>query len=447
MVSKGALYLGGCLAALSISSVALAQDAGSVVQDTFSAISFSGGIGVISLPEIPTGVFSHGAGNFDTSNSGLGVGAEGKVVLSTRFARSGNFDFFVDGVLSGGIFAVNSSAVDTFTGPGYVVIQSYSPGSAVFDLDTTNNGVNASATSDVTSNGQNANENMPAAVGNDAADSITPIPAAPGGFIYSGVSILANGAGAAAFGAVADPNGFSFLGVGDLDGLTITTDVSETAFLASGEIYLGVTGAANNSSNTSMQAYFGPSARHIGRNIDTSIGIDIAEVPGQPVDFQMLGLNRNEELNGDYLGGLVGVGASHLDEQSGIVYSAGVEAGLYAYRFNFSGSESFVIGPNTVNSNTTVSETANGAAWMARGQVAVSMPVSRQSQLTIAGTTEYLSRAPSIARMENPTPTITEAGNAHNADYTTVAGAVTNSRISVGDMWNFGLSATWSNAF
>lgn len=445
MVSKGALYLGGCLAALSISSVALAQDAGSVVQDTFSAISFSGGIGVVSLPELPTGVFSYGNGTFDTSNSGIGVGAEGKVVLSTIFARSGDYNFFVDGVLSGGIYAANSAATDTFTGTGYVVIQSYSPGTAVFDLDTVNNGVNATATSDITAGAVNPNT-TDAGVGNAAADLITPYGVGTG-FVYNADLILAAGAGAAAFGAVADTNGFSFLGVGDLDGLTITTNVRETAFLASGEIYLGVTGSSNNSSNTNMKAYVGPSARHIGRNADTNIDIDIAEVPGQAVDFQMLGLNRNEELNGDYLGGLVGIGGSHLDEQTGIVYSAGVEAGLYAYRFNFSGSESFEIGPNTINSNTTVSQSANGAAWMARGQVAVSMPVSPQSQLTIAGTTEYLSKAPSIARMENPSPTITEAGNVHNADYTTTAGAVTNSRIAVGDMWNFGLSATWSNAF
>jgi len=444
---KGALLLGSCFTALIISSPVLAQDASAdPVADAFSALSLTGGASVLALPGMRTGVFTDGAGTFSPFSNPLGLGAQIGLSFGGTLGKTGDWDIISGLSLSAVIASANSTTVDTFTGQGVVVIQSYSPGTATFNLDTTRDGANASADSviDITDTGANvANAttgvtSVPA--GTSAAFGVTPT--AGDGFAFSGVT-SSGGSTAAAYGATADTSGFTFIGVGDLEGLTVTTNASETVLMASGDINIGVGGAADES--TYLQAYIGPSARHIGRNIDTSIAVDIPEV--NATIFPEIGMNRSEELNGDYIGGLLGIGVSRFDETSGIVYSLTGEGGVYAYGFSYTGNETFNIAGNTVTSATTVSEQSNGVAWLARAQAAMTLPMSGNSTLTFAGSAEYLSRAPSITRAQGPAVVINQAGNDYDADYTSVAGANANSHISFGEMWSFGATASWTTSF
>lgn len=438
MLKKSTLLLGSCLAALSVSSVVFAQDADEVLADTFAAIGVSIGVGVLDLPDIATGVYSSGSGSFDPTSQEVAFGPQVGLNIGGNIGGVGSLDVFAGLSLVGTLASSSDTVIDTFSGPGVVSIQSFSPGTATFDLDTTRTGAAASATT------VNGPINVTQAAGTAGSQQLTPA----AGVIYYGAQTIIAGTDAAAYAGAADVNGFSFLGVGDLDGLKVTTNVSENVLYAGGDIYIGLGGRAEGNTPTYFQAYLGPTARHLGRDLTSKIAVDIPEVPGQPVgQFFDIGLTRTEELNADYLGGFVGLGVTHVDEETGVSVTVAGEGGLYAYRFDYSGRESFTIGSNVIQSNTVISEQNTGSAWFARGQVAVNLPMRQGSTLTLGGSAEYLSKVPGIDRSQGPVPVVSQIGNDHDADSSSVAGANNNSHLSISDMWNFGLTAAWTTPF
>ncbi len=440
--------------ALCLGTVAAAGAASAYAQDASSlsapyALAPSVGVVFMNLPDMDTGVQASGIGDFHPTISGLDIGVETGLNFGAKVGEMGGNDLLLGLTMTGAFSGNNSSSKNSFTGPGVVAVNSYSPPTTSINLVTNSNGVNSTSTvtgtvTDISGTGA-INSTLTSA-GYDSAIHFTPTGGGGTGAAFD--ALVDRGPNsAAAFYAAATPDGATFLAVGDLTGLNITSGINEAAFQTGADITFGMGGGEG---NTYLQGYVGPTVRYLGRNIDSSTTFDIPETAGGP-SIPEFSFNRYEDLNTTYYGGLVGLSLTQMLD-SGMSFTLGAEGGVYGFTAIFAGREQFSL-PNgtgglfTVTSNTKEDEQANGVAWFARAQAATTLPVSQNSSLTFAGSLGYLSKVPTISRSNNPTYTNTQAGDDANLTFSSTAGTNDNANIGFGSMWNFGVSASLTTSF
>lgn len=415
------------------------------------ALAPSAGIVVMGLPDIETGVLTGGTGTFDPDVGGLGIGLDTGFNMATRIGKVDGNDIVVGLTLTGTFASHNASAKDIFTGPGVVMVNSYSAPTATINLTTSSNGAASTSTVNVsgTDAGGTANINLnqtsATASSNISSQDFSPTGSGSGAAFTAMVTQGLNSA--AAYGGVATSTGATFIGVGDLNGLTVTTGVSESIFQTGADITFGLGGGEN---GTYLQGYVGPSIRYMGRNLDNSVTVDIPEPAGHAT-IPNFSVNRYEDLNTTYYGGLVGLSMTQVVDPS-LSFTLSAEGGVYGYAATYTGSEKFNI-PNgagglfSIDATTKQNEQANGIAWFARAQAATTLTVSQNTALTFAGSLGYLSRVPTITRSNNPAFSNTQTGDDATLTYNSTAGSGDNAGIGFGSMWNFGVSASLTTSF
>lgn len=431
-------YLWSCLAVLPALSAshALAQD-----QDR-NAIFFgdSAGIMALTLPNLSSGVSNSGQLGIADIGGQTAVGPMLGLDLGTTIGKLGDLDIVGNLSFLIGVMRATSSSTTALSGPGLITLSSNTPSTATIALTTSSNGAGATANTNVASNGIVIIQNS--ASGPGGSSTTYAVTQTADGAIYAGASTNGLTQSAAAFGAAADATGFTFVGVGDLTGVSLnTTSLRSVAYLgADGSIGL----SSPMTTPTSFTPYVSLGWRQIKQDFETSTTFTL---PGSTLP--PIGLRRNELLDANYVGGGLGLNVTQrMDNQ--LTFNAGLEAGLRRYDFTFTGRDSaiFPVTGGAPAANVPVggtSQSAQGTSWFAKGEAGVTFPVARNLLLGLNGSAEYISTVPTISRSGTDVQ-VTQAGD--DATLTYPAGAASSkSWMAFTDAWSFGLKATLSGSF
>lgn len=435
-------------AALLTSTAAIAQEGG-------LSLGVTGGVSVFALPGMETGIFpgdgSGGdpSGTIDDLGAGIHLGASGSYSLG----RMGDYDASIG--INSFIMVGRSSAtqVESFDGPGVVVIPGYTTPAGEITLTT--NGTTPAADSDVTAQGLTLSYDGTNVGGVTNSWGVT-VAGDESAFIYGAYTIDGPNDAASAYGAIGAEDGGIFIAAGDLTGLEIETTVSREILYGGADLTLAIAGSNN---NWVLHGYAGPSYRFLGQRGSTDIAINIPEVEDAlDLVFPDLSINRDETLSSHYLGGVVGVSGSTTVSDNALL-TLGVEGGLYYTVDRLVGTESYFVGngaltavdPVTVVNGNTAFDTDNGMAFAARGNAALTLPIAENRQITFGGQAEYLSRVATVSR-GNGTGLLTT--NTYNPDVNGDIGDLTYDTasdnrpiLSFGSMWNFTGTISFTGQF
>ena len=411
-----------------------------------------------SLPDMDTGVVSTAPGNFPSSVGGRGVGANFGLSGGIGIGSFGGFDAAIG--LSG--FATvglsSSSVVNTFTGPGVVTIAGYTtPGNANIALATNSVPGNSSASAVIThtnpqGGGELINVNNPVNAGGVVNDYGASIAAGSNSFALGGV-VTQQGAvnSAAAYAAVAASDGGIFFAAGDLTGLAVTTSVARSVIYTGADLSVAM---STNTGDMAIQGYAGPSYRLLSQSSKTTISVDIPEASPSATTFPTYSMIRDEQLTSNYFGGIVGLNLSKPISDA-MIFSLGVEGGVYYVHDSLEGHESYTIAGGalssvpltTVRNANGISMASDGLAWSAKVSPSITVALASNRQLTFSGAVDYLSRVPTVTRDGSvATATNTYAGT-DDGTLNYNAPSQTAHSLSFGPMWSFTPTVSFTGQF
>jgi hypothetical protein len=394
-----------------LGSVALsAMVGGAVAADERPVFALTGAAGVIGigLPTFDTGAFGHTA-------DGLLFGGMIGGSITTGIGDVGGYDAFVS--LRGfGSFAMSADQtfVDTFDGAdGIIVITGLTApgGLSAITMDPT------VSTVDVTgANGANdvVTSTAGGAVGN--ANGVTPDTPPGLGFIIASATDDGAGGNSSGFAGIGDTTGGIFIASGDFEDLEVTTTVSRHVLYGGADLTLGLAGEL--SGGTSLQVYAGPSYRGLKQTNTTTISINIPEEEPSEIIHAEFAIEHEDLLSTHYLGGIVG-GALVVPTDSGVVFSLGLEGGVYNAFASWTGTDTYSTccgsddqgdpSPNlSVTADPLSFDFDNQIAFAARGNASASFAVDTNKVVTLGAGVEYLSH---VAQVNHSGLTQTDAAS------------------------------------
>lgn len=435
--------LGALLPALMCSTAYAADVLQEAVVDDAPEFLITGKVGgiVFDMPDFDTGVFGI---NDDTLAFGGMVGLSGSGAVSSAGDWDVILGFNVFGAIAGG-----STTTAYSDGPGTVYISGLSnpagtittdavPGGAPPDVGTTVNASSATATS-----------------GTDTGAGF----AAPSGtgFIVGAVSTNDDPAGdtVVTYGAIANTTGGIAVVSGDLDG-AISTEVSRQIMYLGADVTLGLGGEIGD--GTSAQVYIGPSYRGLFQENTTTVTVNLPE--SQPVvTLPNFSIATLDDIDSDYLGGVLG-GSVAFGAGDGVVFTLGLEGGVYGVRASWTGQDTYetsggvfdpdgggpiAFGPQptlTVQGPTFERDFDDTIAFAARGNAAVTWAVGSNQALSLGGSLEYLS---AVATVDHAGRTVVNDGVLTGAYPGTDPAPTTTLRW--GSMVNFAITASLTGTF
>ncbi|HEV7277104.1 MAG TPA: hypothetical protein VGN80_12530 [Devosiaceae bacterium] len=412
------------------------------------ALGVTAGVVVLDLPSFAAPVFVDGDVDFDGENDPLAVGGLFGLSASTVVGHHGDsaVSVGISGFLALGSGSTNNT--QTLSGEGSVIISGLSTPTGVITLET--DPATPSAESDISGTTEGVDQNVFVSGGGtiNAWGAEQDLPG--DSFSLAGAQTDAVAGAAAAWGAIASEEGGVFVGVGDLDGLEITTDVRNEFLYGGADLTVALSNAAGE--GVALQGYVGPSYRFLGQRGTTTITVDIPEMePVAPAgyEFPTYGQETVETLNTHYLGGVLGGSMTTLLTDN-MTFTLGLEGGAYYANTHYSGEESYsltggdpalTLGDQTVENAVEVVDTDHGLALAVRGHAALTTAISANQQLTFGAGVEYLSRVATVDRELGGTVT-PGAG-----DITYAGPASGSSLLTFGDMWGFSGSISFTGQF
>lgn len=442
-----------CVPLLLVPGVALGQE-------NNLSLGATGGFAMFNLPDMPTGVYSTGAGTFDTNVDGFGAGATFGLSGSIGLDDIGDLDAAIGLSAFASIGHITSTAVDTFTGPGVVVIPGYTtPGTSSIVL-TTSSGVGNSAgrsqVGDTNPQGGVVAIDVNQPVNGAGTVNVYGVTIAPGGNSFGyGAVVTQQGAtdASAAYGAVAATDGGIFIGAGDLSGLTITTSVGQDVLYTGADVTLALSRPADD--GLLLSGYAGPSYRLLAQRNTSTISVNIPEALPSTTVFPTYSMQRVEDLVSHYLGGVAGLSATTVVGEN-MLFTLGGEAGVFYTMDSLYGTESYSVEGGattpvpltTVTNANTASGSANGVAWSAKADGTLTMALSPTRQLSFSGSLEYLSRVATVTRSNNTTLAAnTYVPGSDDGTLTYNAASSNMPILSFGDMWSFTGAVSFTGQF
>lgn len=398
-------------------STAFAADIAPIVDTpvvSSPAFNITGTAGIVGfdMPEFDTGVL--GVTDDEMLWGGmLGISAAGAI------GNTNGWDVVL-GVNAFGAFAGGSSSSSTWTAdePGTLIITGLStPGTAGPDNGpdlislSTDRSTPEAELEIVNDNPQGGGSDGSGDVsgGTNNVGFVTPS-SAENSFILGALATTTGAA--AAYGAIADSDGGIFIATGDIEGLTIETNVSRQLIYTGADLTLGLAG--NLSDGVSAQVYAGPSYRGLFQDTTTDININIPEMGDTDVIFPEFNISRLDDLDSNYLGGVVG-GNISVAAGSGVLFTLGLEGGVYGVRSTWTGTDTystccgdFGVDPEdddfqggespsyTVTSNSQTENFSDTIAFAVRGNGAVTWAVDENKALSLGGSVEYLSKVATV---------------------------------------------------
>jgi hypothetical protein len=408
-------------------------------------ITGTGGLNVAGVPAFDTGFFGHQAGGALIGGM-FGVSGSGSVATFDDVSLVLGINAYVG--FAGGL----SSWTDSFSGTGTVVITGLTipGGNAAMDLDP-NSGTDVSVNGVGTAAGTIAAAGGVVNVGFVAPDNAGAGPGFIGGVYAEGNGNFMSG------GFIADTSGGVVGIAGDLDGLSITTTTARSLTVAGAEFTAGLAG--NISDTVALQVYAGPSVRSVTGVENTNVTVNFFEQPPSATTFPEFTIGQTDTLTGTYIGGLVGLSSSIVTD--GVIYTLGVEGGVYNVNASWRGVNTYSTccgnfdpaggvvngvpagsgaSPNLAVSSTPMTyDFASTMAVNAKANAGVTFALSENQALTIGGSAEYLSH---VAQVSHPSQTTVTGG-----DEVTSFSAPAASTFSWGSMISLGGTISITGSF
>lgn len=371
--------------------------------------------------------------------------------LTVGLGQTGDLDLLLGlGVFGAFASGATGSWTDTFDSmdSGVVVTGLSTPGgSAAIHLLTDSAAESASFDVDGVVPPDTATGSASGATNNVAA--VTPT--AGSGFVMGSAVVTDTGV-AAAYGGIGEPTGGIFVATGEIDGLTITTEVDRSLFYGGADLTLGLAG--NKNGETGFIVYGGPSYRGLRQDMTTAMTIDIPEAEPSVLTHPEFGISVDDTLTSHYFGGVLG-GNLSVNTSPGMLLTLGVEGGLYGVHSSWDGQDTYSTCCGSVGEpldSTSPEYTVRGPALEAdledavafalRGNAAVSWAVDQSRTVSLGGNVEYLSRVATVSHDDMIT---TGLGDGDDLRWTGGDGATTT--FGWGEMWNYGITASLTGHF
>lgn len=434
--------LGALLPALMCSTAYAADVLQEQVVEDAPAFLITGTAGIVGfdMPDFDTGVFG-------ITDEGMLWGGMIGVSASGSVGNAGGDWDVVLGINAFGAFAGGStSTTQSFAGPGTVYISGLSnPAGTSIVTDSTV----ASSDVDHTASGL-----ATATVGTDTDAAFSS--SSGSGFIVGGVSTNDDGT-ELSYGAIADTTGGIFVASGDINSeLDVTTEVSRQMFYAGADITLGLGGTIGD--GASAQVYVGPSYRGLFQENTTLVTANPVESTAV-VTLPNFSISTLDDIDSHYFGGVLGGNVS-FGASDGVVFSLGLEGGVYGVHASWTGRDTYETSggffdpDNTppINGSTQPPLTVQGPeftgdfddtiAFAARGNAGVTWAVGNNQALTLGGSLEYLSK---VATVDHAGRTIIEPGDVSGA--WPVTDPAPTYDLVWGSMVNFSITASLTGTF
>ncbi|HVX56714.1 MAG TPA: hypothetical protein VHA37_03200 [Candidatus Saccharimonadales bacterium] len=444
------------LPALLLSSAAVAADLGQPAAPDLQR-AFSLGVGVVGfdLPDRTDGIGG--------SDPGTAVGVSLSGAASFGIGHTDDYDVLLGINAFWDMGGGGSTSTQTFSGPGVVVVPGYTtPAGTTIQLGLAKDAGASTVTPSVTDtnhNPQGSNAVLitplvtPADIGG-TANGFGVTPSGDGSsFVFGGLTGDGPNQKGLVFGSAAATDGGVFIAAGDLDGLSITTNSSQSISYGGADITLAL--AKANDGTTSFQGYVGPSYRHLGQHDDTKVSVNIPELDVGST-FPTYSMDSVTDLNSDYFGGLVGATVTQQLSDK-VALTLGGEGALYFNHTSISGTQSYTVsggnqanngGPvpsQTVTNATGPSGDSNSTAFGVRGQAGMTVALAHGLSLGLNGNVDYLSSVPTVSQGSATVTSgsMTDAGG--SVSYT--GAAQPGISLSYGGMLVFGATASLTGHF
>lgn len=262
-----------------------------------------------------------------------------------------------------------------------------------------------------------------------------------------------------AFGAIATTEGVIFLGVGELAGTEITTDVKQDLAYAGGDVTLSQRTTPDDSA-VAFTVYGGPSFRYMGTETTTDTTIQLNQNYFNTATFQYPTFNMNTVENIDtYYAGAVFGGNVDLDVWDGAKLSLGLGAGVYYASSSYaSETEASLNGgfgggggtPNTSVVSNFDLDPEEGFAYTLKGSSAFSADISDNMQINFGLGAEYMSRVATSRFVGEDGAVLTSDSGTDvddaDAEYNG-ANATGGTVLAFGDAWSFKATAGLTGQF
>lgn len=358
-----------------------------------SVFTLTGTFGIVGfqLPTFDTGAFGHTAGG--TLFGGM-IGAN----VTATLGQTDDLDVLLRLAGFGAFGTGSSSWTDTFTSANSAVIVTglSAPGAGSITLTP---GAGASTLTVVGAGGTSTG--VVAAAG---TTNVSTVSADGTGFIFgSAVTTPTTGA---AYGGIGASSGGIFIASGDIDGLSITTNVQRNIFYGGADLTLGLAGDFDG--QTSAQGYVGPSYRGLVQNINTRIAINIPEALPSALTHPEFSITVADTLTSNYFGGVLG-GNLSFETSPDMTFTLGLEGGVYSVNASWRGQDTYAtccgaVGAPITSTSPTLSvqgpamtsDLGSTIAFAARGNAAVTFALEGNKALTFGGNVEYLSQVAAV---------------------------------------------------
>ena len=288
---------------------------------------------------------------------------------------------------------------------------------------------------------------------NSTASSVIGTNAQISSFAYSqtntGLAFIAlttdgTGAEAAAYGAIADDRGFSFIGVGDVDGSNITSSVRNTLFHTSHQLSVAVPISLNH--GWAITPRIGPTYRHLGDAVDRITQIDIDEGGALSPKTPLISLSHRDELTSHYLGVIAGISISG-PIASGWRFALGVEGGLAGFWTNYNGSSTTIF-PGTRDINLPgQTGSLSGVTGLGGIKGSITHSLSNGTLITLTAHADYLADVPFLQNTQVNAPNASYTAGQSVAAFSSTAETYSTNAIGITSSWLLGARLSFARSF
>ncbi|MDP3960362.1 MAG: hypothetical protein Q8Q26_09955 [Pseudorhodobacter sp.] len=219
---------------------------------------------------------------------------------------------------------------------------------------------------------------------------------------------------AAAYGAIFDADGFAFVGVGGIDGTTVSSTVRD--LLVSTETSLMLAKRVPLNGGWTLVPKIGPTYVQTRRHMSNITSVNINEGVLLPNDTPLIGLSQHDVLSTRYLGLVAGIGASkQLTDTLGL--SLDVTAGLAGMRGHYDGAYSADLTGQAATNIDVANQSYSGHSYLGRMSINLDKKMKRGGVMSVGLFGNYMSAVPTVIATGTGTPDATISSGNTSATY------------------------------
>lgn len=307
-------------------------------------------------------------------------------------------------------------------------------------------GAQGDATANITdSSGDTASISIstssPAGAGNSTSVSATSLTQTGGAFLA--VTTDGGTGASSAFGAVFDDTGFSFVGVGDLEGSTVTSRLNDSVFQFSQEMLFKT--VLHRENGWTLTPKIGPTYQYMRRDVSRLTSVNIND-PTSTGALPFVGFEQDDVLRTQYAGLIGGLGMSRPLSQ-GWGLSMDFMGGWATYWGHYKGSATALVGGDRLSTINGGHETYSGGSALGRLSVNLTREFRPGTLVSFGLFAKYMSDVPTFTNTAVPNGSTSFDPGGTSGTYTGSGETQYTTSLSTGEMFNYGLNLSFIMEF